>query len=376
MRGFGLRGPGRGIDRPKRSGRGRELRHARVDWQFRLVHAAELFHSHVYVHERLSGARNVEEGVAGANDLAQARSDGEDEVGLTHALRELRTRPDGEVARIARVEVIDAVLAAKRAGGREPVGLGKRDDVANRLRRPRAAAEQHQRPSRSGEQLAQPRHLGRTRACLHRFVGCGIDRRRGLAQHVFGEHDHHRAGPSGSRQRKRSRRQLRDAGRVVDLHHPLGHLAVHPAEVELLERPAPKKGARDLADEEDHRRRVLIGRVHADARVGRARTARNETDARPASEFAVGFGHVGGAAFLPAHDEADLLARVIERVEHGEVALARHAVGGVDAVDEELIDEDLCAGAGRVVRRSARIDTEPLPRRLPGLSSVLLSAMS
>ena len=298
------------------------------------------------MHQRLSGARNVEEGIAGANDLAQARSDGEDEVGLTHALRELRTRPDGEVARIAGVEVVDAVLAAKRAGGREPVALGERDDVADRPRRPRAAPEQHQRPTRSGEQLAQPRHLGRPRACLHRFVGCGVDRRRGLAQHVFREHDHHRAGPSGSRQRKCSRRQLRDAGRVVDLHHPLGHLAVHSAEVELLERPAPKKGARDLSDEEDHRRRVLIGRVHADARVGRARTARNETDARPASEFAVGFGHVGGAAFLPAHDEADLLARVIERVEYGEVALARHAVGSVDAMDEELIDEDLCAGAG------------------------------
>ena len=194
VRGFGLSRPGRGIDRPKRSGRGRELWHASVDWQFRLVHASELFNSHVNVHERLFGARNVEEGVTGANDLAQARSDGEDEIGVTHALRELRTRPDGEVARIARVEVIDAVLAAKRAGGREPVGLGKRDDVANRLRRPRAASEQHQRPTGSGEQLAQPRHLGRTRACLHRFVGCGVNRRRSLAQHVFGEHHHHWAG--------------------------------------------------------------------------------------------------------------------------------------------------------------------------------------
>ena len=68
VRGFGLRGPGRVLDRPKRPGRGRELRHARIDWQFRLVHAPELFHTRVYVHERLFGARNVEEGVAGADD--------------------------------------------------------------------------------------------------------------------------------------------------------------------------------------------------------------------------------------------------------------------------------------------------------------------
>ena len=37
--------------------------------------------------------------------------------------------------------------------------------------------------------------------------------------------------------------------------------------------------------------------------------------------------------------------RVVERVEHGQVALARHAERVLDAVQLELVDEDLAAGA-------------------------------
>jgi hypothetical protein len=38
----------------------------------------------------------------------------------------------------------------------------------------------------------------------------------------------------------------------------------------------------------------------------------------------------------------------VQRVEHIEVALARYAEGGVDAVDLECVDQDLAAGAGWV----------------------------
>ena len=59
------------------------------------------------------------------------------------------------------------------------------------------------------------------------------------------------------------------------------------------------------------------------------------------------------AALLAADDEADRIARVVQRVEHGQVALARHAEGELDAVDPELVDQDLgrrcalTAGPGR-----------------------------
>ena len=72
--------------------------------------------------------------------------------------------------------------------------------------------------------------------------------------------------------------------------------------------------------------------------------ARDEADARPAGELAVGVGHEGGAAFLAVDDQADA-ARVVQRVEHREVALAGNAERVVDAVDQQLVDENAAAGA-------------------------------
>ena len=75
--------------------------------------------------------------------------------------------------------------------------------------------------------------------------------------------------------------------------------------------------------------------------VRRPRASRDHADARPARELAVGVGHVGGADLVTAGDEPD--RRVVERVEHGEVALAGHAERQLDAVDDELVDEELTA---------------------------------
>jgi hypothetical protein len=40
------------------------------------------------------------------------------------------------------------------------------------------------------------------------------------------------------------------------------------------------------------------------------------------------------------------LARVVERVEHGEITLAGNAERGIDAVDFQRIDENLRRGSG------------------------------
>ena len=84
--------------------------------------------------------------------------------------------------------------------------------------------------------------------------------------------------------------------------------------------------------------------MDAGAGVGRAGAAGDEGDARAAGHLAVGVGHVGDAAFLPADDGVDL-GRVVERVEHGEEAFARHGEDAVAALDLELVDEDAAAGA-------------------------------
>ena len=46
-----------------------------------------------------------------------------------------------------------------------------------------------------------------------------------------------------------------------------------------------------------------------------------------------------------ADDEPQLLARVIERVEHRQIALAGNAEGELDALSDEVVDEYLAAGA-------------------------------
>ena len=79
------------------------------------------------------------------------------------------------------------------------------------------------------------------------------------------------------------------------------------------------------------------------AGVGGARAARHHGDAGPPGELAVGLRHHRRAALLAADDVADLA--VVERVEQAEIAFAGDAEGHVDAVDLELVDQDLAAGA-------------------------------
>ena len=81
--------------------------------------------------------------------------------------------------------------------------------------------------------------------------------------------------------------------------------------------------------------------------VGRAGAAGDEGDAGLAGHLAVGIGHVADPAFLAADDGLDL-RRVVKRVEHGEEAFARHGEDAVAALDLELVDKDLAAGAGAV----------------------------
>jgi hypothetical protein len=142
--------------------------------------------------------------------------------------------------------------------------------------------------------------------------------------------------------------QLGDASGVLDLGHPFGHRSEHVAVVDFLESLAVGRLARDLADQQNHRRRILEAGMQSDAGVGGARTARDESDAGLAGQLAVGLGHVGGAAFLAADDVADRVALGIERVQRSQVAFARHAEDGVGAMDAELIDQDLRAAATRM----------------------------
>src|SRR5258707_844567 len=66
-----------------------------------------------------------------------------------------------------------------------------------------------------------------------------------------------------------------------------------------------------------------------------------ETNSGLAGQLAVSLGHIRGARFHTAGDELDLRARVIERIQHRQITLPRHAKRQIDAVNLQLIDKNL-----------------------------------
>ena len=145
------------------------------------------------------------------------------------------------------------------------------------------------------------------------------------------------------------RHQFRDAGGVVDLGHPFGERAEHAAVVDLLEAVAVRFLERDLADEEQHGRAVLLRDMDADAAVAGAGSAGDHGGGGAAGELAVGFGHVDRPGFEPAGDGVDLVADLIEAVEHVEVAFAGHHEDGVDPLGDEGVGQHAPAGPGGLV---------------------------
>ena len=130
---------------------------------------------------------------------------------------------------------------------------------------------------------------------------------------------------------------------AVDLRHPLRHRPEHLPVVDLLKRLAPHHLPADLADQKYQRRRILVSGVDSARGMRRPGAARDHADSGTARELPVRVGHVGGTHFVAARDEAD--RRVVERIEYGQVALTRHAERDVDAVDDELVDDELPAGS-------------------------------
>ncbi len=204
-----------------------------------------------------------------------------------------------------------------------------------------APPSRHERSLRSSEQAAKLLDLLAAGMRLHDVerlcVLCvGVAR-----EHVLGQREHHRARTACAGGRERTRDVLGDPVRAVDLRDPLRHRPEHPPVVDLLKGLALLLVRRDLTDEQDQRSGVLEGGVHADGRVRGTGPSRHDGDARATGELPVGVGHVRGAGFVAARDQAD--RRLVQAVEQREEALARNAEDGVRAVDDELVDEELAA---------------------------------
>ena len=141
-----------------------------------------------------------------------------------------------------------------------------------------------------------------------------------------------------------ARDQLGNALDLVDLGDPFGLGAEHGAVIHFLEGLALAHAALDLAHEEDQRRGVLLGDMHAGQRVRCARAARDHADAGFAGQLAVRVGHHRGAAFLAA--DRDLDVGVVQAVQHRQVAFARHAENVFDALGDQLVYQDVTAETG------------------------------
>ena len=249
-----------------------------------------------------------------------------------------------DVADVVRVFVVEEILRAERAADRQVEGLGEAREAGAGELVPAASAEDRQRPLGAGQELAESDHVIGAGMRLHRAVGAGLRGRDPVTQHVLGQGQHHRPHAPGGRHMEGAADELGDALGTVDLCHPLGHLAEHAAEVDLLEGLALDHLAADLADEEDHRGRVLEGDVHAGGGVGGARPTGDEADTGPARQLAIGIGHHRRPALLAADGQGDL-RRIVERVERRQIALAGHAEGMIGALRPERIDQDLPAGS-------------------------------
>ena len=185
-------------------------------------------------------------------------------------------------------------------------------------------------------------------------AACAELRRRRVAGralcHILGQRNGDRPGPAVHGDRMGLGGGCRDLLRRVRLEHRLGQRPQHAVIVDLLKSLAAALPRRHLADEEKERHRVLACRVQADRAVGGAGPAGDEGDARLAREPAVGAGGEGGAGLVARDDEAEAILGRPQRLQHGEVALTRHAECGIDAVVEEGLNQRIAAGNRPVSR--------------------------
>ena len=171
-----------------------------------------------------------------------------------------------------------------------------------------------------------------------------------LADDVLRQAHHHRPRPPAHGREHGFRNNLGGALGVVEHHHALGSGVEPCLDIEFLERLAVAVRKGNEPHEEQHGRGVLPGGVQADVGVGCAGPARHHGNARTLVHFAVGLGHVGGAALVPANHGIDVGA--VQPVQHVQEAFAGNHVGALDAVGHEGVDNHVpggfqCSGVSR-----------------------------
>ena len=339
----GASAPRQGAGRLQAFERGREGLRGSLDAEVGVVDPADLVGRRVNVDQPLTGRRHIEQGVGLRGHFRHPPRE-DDEVGVRDAGLQPGVRPDADLPRVVGVIGVEQAGAAERCRDRKVEARGEARRRGAGLLAPPAAAQDQDRPLGRPQPFLQGRHLGEARPGQHRLHVGRVGDGGPVGQHVFGQRDHHRAGAALQGDVESARHEFRDAGRIVDLDHPFGDRAEEGPVIHLLEGAAPAHAALDLADEQDQRHRIMLGDVDTMGGVGGAGAAGHHGDAGAAGEPGARIRHHGGPTFLPAHRQGD--RGVVQGVEHGKIAFARHAEDMLDPLGHQLVDEDAAAGPG------------------------------
>jgi len=237
--------------------------------------------------------------------------------------------------------MVEQHLPPERAADRQFETLRKLPDTGNRFFVPARAAENDHRPLCSRKALAEIGKLVAARMSGNRGIGQRLRRLDLIAQHVFGQGQHHGTGATRCCHSKGAGDEFRDTGGIVDLADPFCEFGKSAPEFHFLKGFALAGIALDLADEQDHRDRILPGYVKAGGGVCGARAAGDQADARFAGQSTPGIRHHCRPAFLAANEHVDIA--VMQGIEHGEKALARHAGNALHTIGLQRLDDELPA---------------------------------
>ncbi len=177
---------------------------------------------------------------------------------------------------------------------------------------------------------------GRGSAAIGAIAGA-VDNFDLVPQHVLRQSEHDRTRTAGGRDAKGARDIFWNTPSIVDPRRPFCDRRKKGRHVDFLEALAVLVGAVEVADEQDHRCRILEGDMHPARGVGRAGAAGDEGDAGPSGHLPIGVGHIGDPAFLAADHQVNF-RRVVQRVQYSEEAFTRYGENTVAALDLELVD--------------------------------------
>jgi hypothetical protein len=187
------------------------------------------------------------------------------------------------------------------------------------------------------------RRLGQLDRPGHGYVG-------GVGLDVHGHRDEHRSWPASGSEGKGLGHDARELVHPRHLPQALGHGLEQRGQVgpglavDLLQHAATEHVGVDIAGEDEHRRRVDVGRGDADRGVDRARADRRHDRHGLASHPEVGVREVRRRLLVPNLQEGRPLD-IDEGVDHGQAAMPGDAGHVLHPVGRQMVGVDLSARA-------------------------------